>query len=121
MVDPRIAAALTTLRSTGGRRPLVAEVGTAVGLSASRLEHLLKGQTGSTYREHLRDVHLSQAVVLLADSCLRIKEIADRSGYASTASFSRAFKRAFGVSPSQYRCRAADIPIAGGGRGAAAD
>jgi len=34
-----------------------------------------------------------------------MREVAERVGYASTAAFSKAFKRRFGVAPGVYRRR----------------
>lgn len=40
-----------------------------------------------------------------------IVEIAHRCGYASESSFSRAFKRAFGLAPGAYRAQPAPQPL----------
>ena len=51
-------------------------------------------------------VRLGQAAGYLVTADLSIESIAMRTGYASSASLSKAFKREFGVSPGHYRrCR----------------
>ena len=53
---------------------------------------------------HLREqVRLSQAAGYLTTADLTLDAIAARTGYASNASLSKAFKRYFGVSPGSYR------------------
>jgi two-component system, response regulator YesN len=73
------------------------------GLSPSRFEHLIKTETGSSFRASLRAMRLSRAKVLLSDPRLRIKEIAAQCGYAHTSNLAREFKRQFGLAPSAYR------------------
>jgi AraC-like DNA-binding protein len=48
------------------------------------------------------------AARLLEDADLQLSEIALRVGYQSEFSFSRAFKSARGISPTQYRRAAAN-------------
>ena len=52
---------------------------------------------------HLARIRLGQAAGYLATGDLSIEAIAWRTGYASNASLSKAFKREFGVSPGTYR------------------
>ena len=46
---------------------------------------------------------MQYAVRLLRETFLSIGEIAERMGYASEVSFSRAFLRRFGCTPVKYR------------------
>ncbi|WP_432417382.1 helix-turn-helix domain-containing protein [Brevundimonas intermedia] len=46
---------------------------------------------------------MQQAKQWIAQDSARIAEVAERLGYDSEASFSRAFKRVMGASPSRYR------------------
>ena len=48
-------------------------------------------------------IRLEQAKRLLSDSTLQVSEVAYKCGFDDVASFSRAFKRTFSLSPSQYR------------------
>lgn len=102
-MDPRVSLALTMVRQGTDRRVTVGEAASAVGLSGSRFEHLLRQETGSTFRELLRGARLSEATSLVSDLRFRIKEVAARCGYASTPCLTRAFKREFGMTPTQYR------------------
>jgi transcriptional regulator GlxA family with amidase domain len=51
----------------------------------------------------VRRTRLATAARLLNETNVGLGELARRSGYASEASLSRAFKRAFGITPGAYR------------------
>lgn len=67
----------------------------------SRCFHRILGQTPQQYLLAAR--MRSAAAKLLATPPRRIKEVAAETGYASVQSFSRAFKRVFGIGPDAYR------------------
>ena len=52
---------------------------------------------------HLARIRLSQAASYLASDGLSVEAIARRTGYASDAALSKAFKREFGVPPGAFR------------------
>ena len=61
------------------------------------------GQT--TFREALTAVRMRRAADLLATGRLSVREVASRVGYRQPAQFAKAFRRATGVAPSEYRTR----------------
>lgn len=79
------------------------EAAAAVGASASLLRQKFRAATGRSLGRHLRRVRLEYACSLLCNTSLRIGEVADRCGYDSLFSFSRAFTEAYGASPRAYR------------------
>ena len=74
-----------------------------VCLSRSQLNRRVKAITGVTTQQYVNRVRLEQARELLADPTLQVSEVAYQCGFDDVASFSRSFRRAFGVSPSQHR------------------
>jgi AraC-like DNA-binding protein len=74
-----------------------------VGMSRSLLAMRFRAATGESPMRHLAKVRLGQAAGYLTTASMSIEAIARRTGYASTASLSKAFKREFGVSPGTYR------------------
>ena len=72
-------------------------------LSRSQLNRRIKAITGVTTQQYVMRIRLEQAKKLLSDSTLQVSEVAYKCGFDDVASFSRAFKRTFNLSPSQYR------------------
>jgi len=99
-VDSRIEHALKFLEAHCERRITVPLIASYFGLSRSRFEHLFRHETGTTFRVRLREIRLARGAALLADARLRIKEVSARCGYSATSSFTRAFEKRFGRSPS---------------------
>jgi AraC family transcriptional regulator of arabinose operon len=99
----RIEAALQEVARGHAQRLTEDALAARLGLSRSRFAHLFREQTRSSFRRRLREIELTKAKVLLGDPGLRVKEIASKCGYATTSDLTRAFKKKFGLPPSQYR------------------
>ena len=108
-MDRRIELALIFMDARCGHVLTVRTVAAECGLSVFYFEHLFRQETGSPFRQCLRDIRLAKAKMLLSDPRLRIKEVADRCGYAWTPNLTQEFKRAFGLSPLQYRRAVAQV------------
>jgi len=61
---------------------------------------------GETPASYVAQVRMHQARQWISRDALRISEVAQRLGYDSEASFSRAFKRVVGMAPSHFRAQA---------------
>jgi AraC-like DNA-binding protein len=72
-------------------------------LSTSRFRHEFKASQGVSFRVARLDAKLAYAVHLLRTTTLTIPEIATALGYSDRSKLERAFKRAFGLTPTQYR------------------
>ena len=81
----------------------VTEVAGACALSTSRLSHLFKAEIGTTVGKFRCTCRFKKAKRMLADPEVSIKEVAYSLGYHHTSSFTRAFERYLGKSPSAYR------------------
>jgi AraC family transcriptional activator of mtrCDE len=53
--------------------------------------------------EALREIRMRQAAALLANDSMSIEQIARAVGYERRSSFLRAFRKAYGTNPSDYR------------------
>lgn len=73
------------------------------GLNPYYLSKLFKLQTGETFIDHITRLRVDKAKQLLKDEQYSLKEICYQVGYNDPNYFSRAFKKAAGVTPSQYR------------------
>jgi len=101
--DPRVERVLEAIRSHLEEHLTVGGMAASVGLSRSRLEHLLREQTGFKFTDVIHGLRLEKAITLLGDPRLRIKEVASLCGYATTEGFDKAFRKRFGDRPSAYR------------------
>ena len=81
------------------------EVADVVGSNPSYLSKLLKKELQSSFIDYLTKVRISNAMLLMNESLLRINEVADKVGYSTQHYFCAAFKKVIGVSPSLYRSR----------------
>lgn len=81
----------------------ITELSTYLGISESYLRSQFRIVTGRSLGLFIRELRLSHASELLLDPSLRISEISERCGYDSPFVFSRAFRRLFHCTPSEYR------------------
>ncbi|WP_281888796.1 helix-turn-helix domain-containing protein [Paenibacillus sp. YYML68] len=72
-------------------------------ISETYLSLLIKEYTGLPFSDYLNMRRMSAAKELLVHTSLGIEVIAGRVGFTSLNSFSRAFKRIHGVTPTSYR------------------
>ena len=73
------------------------------GISQWHFQRIFKALTGETLKAYIRSRRLANALGKLCSSNTRILEIASSAGFESQASFTRAFKKAFGMTPNEYR------------------
>ena len=79
------------------------EVAAAVHLSEPHLGRVVRAATGATVLERLTEMRLARAKSLLVESTLSVSQIANQVGIASFSHFARLFRRAVGVTPTDYR------------------
>lgn len=79
------------------------DVAAQVHMSESYLASMFKKHNGETLRGYILNSKLEKAKELLWDDSLTVFEIAEKLEYGDYRSFSRAFKRYFGQSPTEYR------------------
>lgn len=72
-------------------------------LSASYASRLFKKELGISIMDYLLQVRMNEAKKLLKDTTLQIEEVASRTGYADSSYFTKVFRKAEGITPSQYR------------------
>lgn len=79
---------------------LVAE---ALGCDGTAVEHMVRGETGLAWEEHVWTRRLARARMLLEEGESSVGEVARRCGFRYDASFSRAFRRRYGLTPRDFR------------------
>lgn len=73
-----------------------------VNFSESYFTIYFKNKTGENFRDYVLNARIAYAKQLLSQNSRNISEIAALTGYQDYRSFSRAFKKVTGVSPSEY-------------------
>lgn len=103
LADARLRPAVALMHGDPARAWGLAELAAAAGMSRSHFAHRFReasGQPPLTYLAHWR-VRLAQRALRASDATVAV--LAERFGYASESSFSHAFTRITGTSPSRYR------------------
>jgi YesN/AraC family two-component response regulator len=72
-------------------------------ISPYYFSRLFKEVTGFSFVEYLNSVRIREAQKMLLESCCKISDIADKTGFDSSTHFGRVFKAITGLSPLQYR------------------
>lgn len=81
----------------------LADAAAAIGISPSRLSHLFREKTGTSFTDWLRYERVKRATALLTSSDKSIDEIAYSVGYTTPQTFQRSFTKLIGITPSKYR------------------
>jgi YesN/AraC family two-component response regulator len=74
-----------------------------LGLTPGYISKLFKAETGRNYTEELADLRIKKAKELLSHSNLKLSEVGVRVGYLNPQYFATAFRKATGMTPSEYR------------------
>ncbi|HHH10586.1 MAG TPA: AraC family transcriptional regulator, partial [Sorangium sp.] len=81
----------------------LAEVSRTAGVSHWHFQRMFKALTNETLKSYIRSRRLANARVKLLKTNAHVLDVALGSGFESQASFTRAFKKAFGMPPARYR------------------
>ncbi len=99
----RIERAKRYIQSSLSDRPNIEELAYAVDLSRHKLQLGFKQLYGDTVAHVREKMRLEYALNLIRTSEMSMIQIALETGYGHQASFTRAFKAAYGVSPIEVR------------------
>ena len=99
----RIQHAKDILLSDLENPPSLLKLAQQVGLNDYKLKQSFKQVFGTTVFGYLHDYRMQQAYQLLEVGELNITEVSLKVGYSSLSSFNRAFKKKFGINPSQAK------------------
>lgn len=76
-----------------------------VGVSRTQLHRKLKEMTGVPTSEFLRNIRLNEAARLIKEGKINITQVSYMVGFANNSHFSTAFKKYFGMSPTEYAAK----------------
>jgi AraC family transcriptional regulator len=86
-----------------------ADVARHVGMSQWHFQRIFKALTNETLKTYIRSRRFSEALEQLASTQQRVLDIALATGFHTQESFTRAFKKAFSVTPAHYRKHASQL------------
>jgi AraC-like DNA-binding protein len=101
--DPVLAPALAALHREPERHWTVSDLASAAAVSRSLLDDRFRHVLGRSPIRYLSEWRMHLAEELLTATSASVFTVARRVGYDSDEAFSRAFKRAKGLSPSHWR------------------
>jgi AraC-like DNA-binding protein len=101
--DPRISAAIVSIQRHPEARWEVGSLARQVGMSRTAFATRFKALVGESPISYVTRCRMSKATGVLRSSGATIAKVAERAGYDSEASFSRAFRRCLGTSPAAFR------------------
>jgi AraC family transcriptional regulator of arabinose operon len=87
----------------------VEDVARHVGMSVSRATHYFKQYYGLTIMQYLANVRLDRAVDRMKYTTQTLEQIAADCGFGSYTHFFNTFKEKFGLSPTDFRHREAEL------------
>lgn len=89
---------------------LLEDIAQQVHLSPSYLAIYYKKYTNNNIREYILEAKMEDAKRQLDLTNASVNDVADSLGYSDYRSFSRAFKKLYGVTPSEYRSKKEKLP-----------
>ena len=101
--DPRIGETLELIHAAPEHAWSIGELARKVGMSRSSFAGRFKSLVGETPMQYLTRWRMHRAAHYLRTEGLTVFQAADRVGYESSATFSKAFKRYIGSAPAAYR------------------
>jgi AraC-like DNA-binding protein len=101
--DPHVGRALSEVHADPARRWTAAELARRSACSRSTLDQRFRQLLGRSPMRYVTEWRLRLAASLLRDTSLGVAAVAYRVGYESEEAFNRAFKRALGAPPAQWR------------------
>ncbi|WP_205402080.1 AraC family transcriptional regulator [Streptococcus lutetiensis] len=85
-------------------KPLkVSQIAKKLNLNRSYLYKIFKEETGYSIKDYLGQIRMEKSADLLISTTFHISEVANAVGFPDALAFSKAFKKHFGQSPSNYR------------------
>ena len=79
------------------------EVAKVFGYSPAYLSRMFRKYAGVSYKEHVQSIRLGYAVKDLESGRYSITETAMRNGFSGSKAFARAFRKKYGMLPSEYK------------------
>jgi AraC-like DNA-binding protein len=101
-MDRRVSAAIRFIAGHYGKPISLDDAAQKAGVSPAHLSRIFCSETGASFSKHLAGQRIRRACRELSSGVRSIKELAVLCGFSNANYFSRAFKKATGITPSEY-------------------
>ena len=109
-----VRQAIEIIRENAYQKLSVKDIAVSLSIHENYLSRLFKNDMGISIKEYISEIKISIANDLLSSTEYSIQQISDKIGFSTVQSFSKAFKKANGVSPGVYRKRRLGLGIING-------
>jgi transcriptional regulator GlxA family with amidase domain len=102
-MDERVRTVIALMKD-GLRQDLsLEEMAQLVNPSSSRLRHLFKAETGKSPANYLKSLRMQKAKEMFETTFMRVKEVANTIGVENRDRFTKDFKKAYGLTPTELQ------------------
>ena len=102
-IPEEVAGVLGAFEKAPGDPVSPSELAARAGMTTTRFSRMMKKVFGVTPSQHITRARIQLAADLLNDGGRSVAEVALECGYCDHSAFTRAFRSAMGLTPSQYR------------------
>ena len=101
--DVRLQKAIVLIESRKGRDVSPEQVASTIGLSPRQFARVFQDHIGMTPKHFILETRLRYGRFLLENSALPVTAIAEETGFSDSAHLATAFRKKYGMSPSDVR------------------
>ena len=101
-----VGQAVNYIKSNYSQPMRVQDIAAGLGLNRSYFCRLFRQQTGLSPQEYIVSCRLAKAAQFMTEHGMSQEEAARQAGYPDVFSFSRMFRRKYGMPPGRYAARA---------------
>lgn len=106
IASPRLVRIIAMMEAAIEEPISLRDIAKKVGISVRQIERLFVEQLGASPSTFYLQIRLARARTMLRQTLHPVREVALECGFGSTAHLSHAYKKAFGLPPTQERLRA---------------
>ncbi len=81
----------------------VRDIAETLHISKSTVSHIFSTQLRVSFPDYIHELRLADAVDMLENETVSITQVAELSGFSTIRTFNRAFRKKYGISPTEYR------------------
>lgn len=104
-MNPKTQVVVAFMNTNLHRKLSLDELAKTAEISRSHLCRLFKAETGMSPVQYIQKLRMQEGSMLLATTLMSVKQVMIEVGYNDKSLFVRHFKKAQGLTPSEYRAR----------------